>query len=318
MQTVIHIGFPKTATSTLQEVFFPHVPEIGYLADHGTAAGSLEDNARIAGFDVLRKDGIDFDPSAVSAAYAAYLDKLAAAGKRVALLSQERFAAPGAVNWPGDRAVIAGRLHDLFPNAKIFISIRNQRSMLHSQYVNRNAKGMMYRELEDWLHSMFEDPQIGYASEFRYDGLIAAYRALFGAENVHVALFEEFVQERSAYLDALSRFLGIPEERFRALNTENKDSNPSKSARSLHYAKFRNRFFPAVALSSVVPGPVADAVRRFIQGGARAKVEFPDVWQQKIAEYYAPGNTRLASMIGEDRLRRYGYPMQNDGEAAVK
>jgi hypothetical protein len=310
MRTAIHIGYAKTATSALQEQYFSVASSIHFLPhEEGGAKTDAERDARAATFDMMCQDGVDFDEALAAQAFDAFLAEANSQTHKVHLISQERLASPTATNWRGDRAVIAERLKKFFPDGKIVVSLRSQHSMLHSQYINRTAKNTNYKPVDEWLHNYFASPNRGFATDFHYDRLVDLYREAFGNENVHVMLFEEFMQDREVFTDTLAQFLEIPESEFHSQNSVDKIAHPSKSARSLTYAKFRSRFFRGTSLSQFVPGPCAELVRRYIKGGDRAKVEFSPKWKNHITEYYSEGNGRLAASVGEERLRRYGYPL---------
>ncbi len=124
---ILHVGYHKTATTWMQRKLF--VPAHGFrqLASHRDV------------FDhVVRPRGFDFNPDAMRE----LIDRAASAlmPREVPLISSEILSGhPFQGGREGD--VFATRLHRIAPEAKILISIRSQRQILPSVYMQYVLRG---------------------------------------------------------------------------------------------------------------------------------------------------------------------------------
>jgi hypothetical protein len=124
MSVLSHIGYHKTGTNWLQRRFFSD-PETGYRW-----LGKRPASHPVRSF--VRDRPFEFDPPAVRAA----LDPLLAEAEEAGLLpviSLERLSG-SALSGGYDSREIAERLHLVFPDARILVAVREQRSMLVSTY----------------------------------------------------------------------------------------------------------------------------------------------------------------------------------------
>lgn len=121
---LIHVGYPKTASTWLQQNLF----------DNG-AAGFLSPWSRRAGVAIdhfVLRNGFAFDPDEVRREMAPGLVDAAKAG-RTAVLSEETLIGDICAGkyWGPE---VLRRLHATFPLARVLICIREQKSMIYSAY----------------------------------------------------------------------------------------------------------------------------------------------------------------------------------------
>ena len=184
---LIHIGFPKAASTLLQQWFAEH-PQLAY------APGA------IAGFRDVR----DISGSAATGE----------SGLRYRVTSSETFSAPlrrGSSAYIDYRA--NGRdcrarqaeacrlLAAIAPQAHVLIVTRGFRSMIlssYSQYVRSGGA----EDLEALFGEEQEDP-------WHYDFVADLYRRAFGAERVLILPYELLRDDREAFGSAIARWLGI-------------------------------------------------------------------------------------------------------------
>lgn len=206
---LIHIGFPKTGSSFLQEWFKRH-PQLRYL--HG----------RVAGIDNV---------------FAFLSESFEASQPPWRVTSAEAFAVPNpnggglpemGFNWTGEDLAAAQRrtcamLAGLFPNAYILVVTRGflgQAISSYSQFV-RVGGCHSYEEL-------MQRPNLG-AYEWNYDELIALYRAAFG-DRVIVMPYELLAEDQDAFLREIERRLDIDHHTF-----SNERVNPGLSEAQLRW-----------------------------------------------------------------------------------
>jgi hypothetical protein len=173
---IVHIGYPKVCSTFFQHKIFPE------LADQ---------------FLFLRKSEARFIDAEFQAGEAEVPERIASAreeGLRV-LVSQENLAAEHF----SDRLDLAGQLARAAPNARIVLFVRSQFSILRSAYflASKAGYGGSYAS---YIRDVGE-------RKYHYDRMLTAYRHIFGADRVHVVLFEDIRRDFQATLNTLLDFI---------------------------------------------------------------------------------------------------------------
>lgn len=205
---VVHIGFPKTATTFLQTSVFPQLPQgFNYpdnktteaffrpIADHDDTIFDWEDSARrLAGVSQTHEHCLfSYEP-------------LTGAHYRSAFVN---------------RTLIARRLRQIGFD-RVIITIRNQFDALESAYKQYVKSGGVLR-FDDYVQFDPDKPRYLYPEYFDYLRIFRLYSETFGRDNVLI-LQHERLREPSFGKD-LARFLAI--EHF-AIDVQAK-INPSLS-----------------------------------------------------------------------------------------
>lgn len=191
---IIHIGFPKAASTWFQKSFFPHVRSPRYVDRAKVNAALLEANA------------LTFDPDEALAI-------MGLARGEAGILSEEGLC--GYQHNGGIDGIVtkefAHRIKAAFPDGRIVIMLRSQPSIivsLYQQYIRAGGTYGPRRYLFPKQHLgrpevvTYKQPRFD-VDFFLYSRIVALYDELFGRENVHVFLFEEF---RRDGLEFLHRF----------------------------------------------------------------------------------------------------------------
>lgn len=224
---LIHIGYPKTASTFLQRWFAAH-PSLGY------AEWSL------AGFeDVFGLAAAGYGPEAV----------------RWRVTSFEGFAAPLPTymvfdsRFPekllpsrGSQEKVSALLADLFPNAKILLVTRGFRPLVLSTY-SELVRGGLDCTFRTYCASLARSVRAG-ANPFDYDFLIELYARRFGRENLIVLPYELLGKEPGAFLGRLEQELAIPPFSFAPERV-----HPSFSPEELHWYPRIARFLRSLPLT---------------------------------------------------------------------
>ncbi|TQV68636.1 hypothetical protein FIL88_03385 [Aliiroseovarius halocynthiae] len=210
-----------------------------------------------------------------------------------------------------DRELIAGRLAEAFPEAKILIIFREQSRWIKSFYQQYVADGGSLK-LREFLTN--PQPQIYKIPAFEldylnYHQLVTLYHNHFGAQNVLALPFELMAQEFDAFADRLNTFFGFD------LELENELTNQSRPLLPLLLMRFVNGTIGNTQLSpgGFVPLGYLKLATKFLGAmpGARSfddriAARYERLIKEKIESHYNESNTRLASLIGMD-LSEYGY-----------
>jgi hypothetical protein len=214
-------------------------------------------------------------------------------------------------------ALCAQRLKSLLPEAKVLLVIRNQYTAIPSFYANHGAflkpaPPSYFRRhvsFDDWMNFQTMFIKYGALASFFYNRLLSIYSGLFGEENTHVLMFEEFVKDKPNFIKKLCGILEInPEEAERLLGECHERQRIT--SRMLGYNRFRTKFFWGVQFGDYIPGGhlLADKFMRYIESGPSAKIKVPDEWNRRILDLYGQDNRELAIKYHLP-MEKYGYPL---------
>jgi len=199
---LIHIGLNKTATTFLQRTVFR--PANGYTR---TWVGS--DKGEVVEHLMLTHPA-RFDAAAVRARFDALHEGFDPALVRT--VSHEALGGSERSRWH-ETAHVPGRVHAVFPEARILVGIREQRDMLFSgydQYVRQGGSLPLERYLGLEAHAPGFRPACS-MEQLEYDLLVRPYAERFGADRVLVVPYEAFRAEPAATLCRIHAFAGAPE-----------------------------------------------------------------------------------------------------------
>ncbi|RLJ36221.1 sulfotransferase family protein [Litoreibacter meonggei] len=306
---LINIGYPKTATSFLQKLVFTNTRIFTQ------PWGSMPTQA-IEQFALAHPRR--FDAATTRAIFTDQLDK---DDTRVPVISHESLSGnPFYAQYHMD--IVARRMHAAFPEARILIGIREQRSMLRSiyfQYVREGGGQSLTEVLQTNLGRTGYRPPLR-MEHFEYDLTIRHYARLFGAENILVLPVEQLKYDTSAYIASLASFLGAdwkepvpedvvygsrPETAMRLERVVNRIL-PKPAVRPKTYSRNPLWFRIRQNLLRKVEKPLARLEAR----APRASAIDTEI-EAFIGESFAASNARTAAMTGLD-LTALGYPVTSD------
>jgi hypothetical protein len=222
-----------------------------------------------------------------------------------------------------DSEQIADRLARVFPNARILVIVREQRSMIRSLYNTMISWGMPHT-----LQRVLNPPDIGLSPQFNlaflhYDRLVDYYRNRFGEDRLLVLPFEQFSQSPFEFVRSISVFSGNTVATETELHTLpfRARKNAKKSLLNLKIQRWMNRVFVSSCFN--YSGWFADssdrAWKRLEKCARREKrlPRFTSKWYERgfreqveraTDGQFAGSNRRLCEIIGLD-LAKYGYQL---------
>lgn len=296
---LIHIGYHKTASTWLQRELFPNHEGIELVAGPGRTAEHL-----------IRPHPLAFDASQARAALMPDVEAAYEAGK-VPVLTNERLSGyPHLGGYDADR--MARRIHAAFPEAKIWVAIREQVSAIHACYRQFVRAGGPW-SLDDYLDPRDDGATPGFSEEhFRYLPLVELYHDLFGEDAVLVTLLEAFSDDPSAVIDRVEAHADI--EPSPGTYDTDRRIHPSLSDPATRLLRLLNRRFstPKLFHYPALGFPNRDLVRDAVmrldltvdlsrkKGALRRGVE---AW---CGDRFAASNRRLSQVIERD-LGAWGY-----------
>lgn len=305
----LHIGVGKTATTTFQETFFYSHPQINYLGK-SHRQGTAHADFRAAIRDLIYKDTIDYDPTVL----AGLLQQKSHKTEGLNLYSNECI-----IDADKDRGTLIDRIKHTFGTCKIILTIREQRAFMRALYGHDNNKlknlprpcNGRFIGIEDWLeYKTFElEHQRGLLFLVHYDKLIAYLHNVFGKQNVGVFLFEEFVSDRTSYLQKMCAFLEV--DYLPELDEEigRTHFNPEVASRWLQKHLYMDRLKREGSFLSKNDSllRLAGALYSNLHKQPAPPVfEIPPQWQKKLADLFRESNQNTSQRYNLP-LARFGY-----------
>lgn len=301
---VLHVGYPKTGTTTFQINVFPNHPEIDYLGKF-LPSHHFQDETLSRGVDALlhrpswREPELGFLKQGVQ-------DIQRGSKGKVILLSSEAFIHPIAT----DLTAVAQRLRDVFGPCKVWITIREQVSLLlsfywmhgrHGQYLSTNAipQNITLKYplgLTEWLELQRHAYDRNLLPVLHYDEVISLYRDTFGASNVSVLVFEELRDDPAEYCEKVSSLLGVDAQETKRLAV-GKIENAS-AGRSIPWHGREKALHPSRAQS------LLRAMGRRL--GMVGQTRDPEAILEELRQEFRPGNDAIVRELALP-LARYGY-----------
>jgi hypothetical protein len=309
MGVVFHIGFPKTGTTTLQEVVRNH-PDCAYLGkglrDDMKPSLSLEvaravffaDRARFRGAAPGLRDAV--------AALAAERDCLFISDEAFTFNEHMLIGDLWGQATVTDHEEIAERLSAIAPDARILVTIREQCDFLESFFFQDIKKGRPDIGFDSYLdREMGKRAQRGMLNLLRYDEVVEAYGAAFAPDRVTVFAHEANKADFAAYLGRVAEIVGVSGEAMLA----------AWAGRHMNARKTRRKTSPALrAIKRLTPRSLRAALPEAARGAMRERFteeETPqEVWtaprRQAVRALFGESNRRTAALSGLD-LESLGY-----------
>jgi len=301
-KTLLHIGYPKTATKWFQNEFYPRVNDIFFIDRKEVFKWLAFRNI----FDYSPDDALEHFIGMSHGRRMVICDEIILGGLDIGFGSGEYV------------YMMANRLKETFGEASIIIFIRNQHSALESVYGHYIKSGGTYSVKKHMgIYRKFTRPFHDYhlfnPDLFQYDKIIELYARLFGRENVHVCLFEEFRANPEGFIDQLSRDFNLSTSTH--LNFEPQNIKLSAFSVSLmrllnHFTSkntvFKHHFFSIPRLYRALISVTQMLDKSFL---TLHPFTFDKGVHSWIDERFRMGNRQLSDWVDMGKLKEYGYPL---------
>jgi len=193
MNPIIHIGYPKTATSWFQKIFYPSVLNIDFI-NRNTIIEQL-----------IQPNSLDFNPDISKD----YFNKRF---KNNIVLCDEILIGGLDISFGNGSFIFQSglRLKKIFPDAQIIIFIRNQIDLIASayyQYIKSGGNLRINKYLFPGSNSTYFIQTFNKFSFrlFEFDILTKFFKDLFGDNNVFVFPIEHFMEDNVKFLKSFIR-----------------------------------------------------------------------------------------------------------------
>jgi len=321
-RVILHIGYPKTATTTLQDRWFGPAHGDGLIEFFGKFTG--EEPGRPVKETRLR-DVIE-DGSQLS-------DTASLSADRVNVFSDERMTLTNVLKQhspypereqipPADIPEILSAVTEDISDVTILMTVRNQPSIINSTYAHYHyylAGHAEYGTWEQYLDTILSSERV----VFDFDQLLAQYESQFG-DSIEVLLFEEFVNERDRFTERLATILDVSPEALRESAITEAHENKKEKDEEKYVKEMGSDFSVRLrnTIDSVYSTQKAEnLVGKIIGEGRKDRLkervflterEIPRPTDQQVAallDRFESGNERLHTEFGVDRdkLVEYGY-----------
>jgi hypothetical protein len=234
---LIHIGLRKAGNNWLRENVFGSDDTDFWVPGDKAVPGRLrvrnpirklfmDDMGRLLPDD-------DFDPEVLRADFASVT---VPDGKCAAFAAARLGGHPLSNGF--DRRQLCRRVKQVFPNARILIVIREQRSMIMSGYI-QNLESGGADSLKQFADGKWESAYPALTSHFlKYDRLIRLYQSEFGPENVLTLPMEMIGSAPKKFIGRICEFSNIPTPKELPFHVK---------------SNARTAYFPYVACRRIVP-----------------------------------------------------------------
>ena len=314
-QILIHIGYHKTGSGWLRRLFFVN-PDTGF-GWIGKSKPSHPVRRLVA------VPPFEFDAAASRAEFDPLLQRVEDDGLLPVVAFERLVGHPFSAGY--DSKEIANRLAETFPEGRVLVVIREQRSMIlstYKQYVRQGGTLSLAKFVQPSPPKSMPLPGFD-LRYFEYHHLLSYYRRLFGPDAVLALTYEQFRADPAEFVAAIARFAGRPlsSDVLESLPFAT-TSNPSPSATALGLRRRLNKLCWA---SEVNPAPLftSAAIGRPLRRLAAA-LEQPELIPRRlsarneaalrrlvaevIGDRYAASNRITAEITGID-LAAFGWPL---------
>lgn len=310
-EPLVHVGFYKTGTTWLQNQFFR--PRNGFY----TAQGPMEVQRTL--IDPLP---FEFRGDLAREEFLAALEGRGDLGGKVPVVTSEALAGHILVGGYNSK-LMADRLAETHPGAKILMVVREQKALIRSLYYTMVLSGLplSIRQLMDVDRDMLRRGPMFNLNFLRFDLLATYYGKLFGADHVLVLPFELFREQPRVFLDRIHQHAhgeSIPASALRK-NALGRQVNDNASLTFITLQRWANALLVRSPLNAT--GLLKETDMRFFKRSLRLRRSpartpldgwlerrFARIVEEGTRGAFARSNAALQQLCDYD-LSAYGYEM---------
>jgi hypothetical protein len=190
-----------------------------------------------------------------------------------------------------------------FDQVDILIVVRSQTNLIPSFYV-QNYRRMNVKNFSSYIEHNFNRKWPNEAKIFDFKSVIGEYANIFGKDNIHTLLFEDFVQERERFSAALAEALDVDVQTVRS-NLGERQLNQTRNEGGVMVVRKLDKNSMRASLIKKI-----EKINPKWADSLRIKIPAPsDAQKRAIFESFRPNNLAFAEEFGLDKqaMRKYGY-----------
>lgn len=297
---LLHVGLPKTGTTSLQELVFSAHPEIRYFgqtnlwhdADAKTVLRALllgDETDLVAAKQILADAARDHPAIVIS-------DEALTLGEFMLR----------ATRWPvrSDHVATARRARSLLGDAEVLIVLRNQADWIES-WQRQGLKSGKYVETDyrAWLGRDLGASAERLLALLDYSSLYEAYGSAFGPQRVHVRFYEHYSQRFADLAAECAELIHVDADRARRLILEGEPRNvgASRFGGLAPRAKRFAAWAPIRRILDALPSGLRGTLRNwFVRERSVSGLSEAD--RAAIRDRYAASNVRLQRALRLEEL----------------
>ena len=316
---LIHIGYHKCASTWLQKKVFSDESTFKLVSK----SGSKEELAKALFMDAYGclLNSFDMNQASIEQKFSEIQD-IAESQNKALVISDERLSGnPHAGGF--DASIIAKRIAVNFPEAKILIIIREQKSWILSNYFQYLSVGGSFG-IKKYLFTKY-DGKISFFSpnHIKYHYLIEHYIELFGSENVLILPYELLQEDADLFTNQICSLCSKPN--INSSIDYSSRRNVTKNLFVNHYLRFFNPFIIKSSVnnySSLYSRPTSILLKLLRRGLYFLTPKLLDVWlmnrmkrtiERWAGNRYVYSNSLTQQYVDMD-LKIYGYKIDERHE----
>lgn len=299
MRLILHVGYPKTGSTTLQEGLFSKHPEIAYLGKPFDPRFLRLERV------ILTASDAEFERSLPTMAKVTE-SRVRSLGRSLVLLSHEGFLR-STRNGGHDVLRTANRVRRVFAGPElgdalvgVIIVIRRQPDLFLSHFV-QFVRGDQ-AELDRRVERLLDQPREGFPRTLFFDEVLGHYRKLFG-DAVDVLLFEDLIEAPGTYIRRVCEILGIDAEVGAKLAIGRHDR---RRRRDEGFYLVEARKTLTHRTGALLAGLGLKQVGRALKRGSPLRVALSPLQTAAIEEVFVESNRRTQERFGLP-LAQHGY-----------
>ncbi|MBI9079533.1 MAG: hypothetical protein JEY79_07320 [Pseudodesulfovibrio sp.] len=305
-ETIIHIGWAKTASTTLHGSLFENHSQLHNIGLPGDERLEfVEELVKLS-----QRDSSRYDDSLLKSMVSEMKEQ--SSGRKL-VLGHDFFSYHNAT----DKRIIAERLRSVFGPSKVVATIRNQYDIIKSYYngLGRGEFTLLFPNgdfsFDDWMaFSMQKKRQDTYfLSCLHYAETLKVYADVFGRDSIKILQFENMVDDLPSYSNELAEFIGIDlQETFSLMSGEHR--NKSHTEASFYAQKKIGAFFDNVPMLKSLLTKLDFLQGRGLVTGLVGKFNLAPQqdyakWNGVIEDMYSAGNQELIHFFKLDLHSKY-------------
>lgn len=309
---LIHIGYPKAASTTLQNALFMGLHELGLINFMGRAFESdyygfadskkqFKQWLKALGSNDDKSDNLNLIDAAISTDLFSRISDTA-----LNVLSEGAFILN---DRNGKTITMPDKIQRYFSGKvdqiEVLVVIRSQITLIMSNYVQRFKK-IEEKRFSEYLDVHMNGPKKGLGDFKVYDfySLAMKYAEVFGRDNLHFLLFEDMVHNKDAFSAALGTITGLDTNSINNCLGESK-LNVTKLDSDYHICK--------KPVTNTLRYQVGRVIWKMgVDVGEMMKTKVPKITKSEedaIFGFFWEGNLKLAQEFSLDaeRMKEYRY-----------